>query len=142
MFVLGAYIVSHTTGTPFHTFITDNIISPLGLTWTTYNSSKAEQSGKLADGFLDNGVIEAWNGDRKPRFKPVPCLISGDNLSAGPGGVISNAKDLVCALDYILETLFDLNTFYSRRHGCRRSYYLEGLRLQITPLFLLLLLTR
>lgn len=105
MFALGSYIISHATGTPFQTFITDHIISPLGLKWTTYNSSIAEQSGKLADGFLD--TIDEWNADRKPVFKPVPFwnLLDNFDLSAGPGGVISNAKDLACILNYVAFSL-------------------------------------
>jgi CubicO group peptidase (beta-lactamase class C family) len=143
MYIVGAQIISHVTGTPFQTYITRNIISPLGLNWTTYDITEAEQSGKLAEGFLNIGV-QTWNEHGKIRSKPIPFWVKkgGDDLIAGAGGVISNAKDMVCVLCYVpLETLI-LEISTSRQYGCRRYFYQEGLLLQMTPSFLLLLLRK
>ena len=100
MYTVGAHIISHVTRTPFQSYISRNIISPLGLNSTTYNFSEAERYGKLADGFVDIRGVEAWNWDGKIIFKPIPIwnLNVGDDLSAGPGGVITNVKDLACLL--------------------------------------------
>lgn len=78
-------------------YITRNIIAPLGLNSTTYDVSHAEQFGTLADGFVTNGV----GGERI--FKPIPYWTKrgGQDFLAGPGGVISNVKDLVCVMNYL-----------------------------------------
>ena len=102
MYFLAAHIISHLAGTLFQTYITCNIIAPLSMNSTTYNISVAEQFGTVADVFVDTGVGEVMeNGDQKRRFKPVLFWNKngGDDLIAGAGGVISNAKDMVCALD-------------------------------------------
>jgi CubicO group peptidase (beta-lactamase class C family) len=101
MYTLGAHIISHVTGIPFEKYITQNIILPLGLNSTTYNVTEAEQSGKLAEGFLDTGRSElALKGHKKIRFKPIPFWTKngGGEVISGAGGVISNAKDMVNVL--------------------------------------------
>ena len=101
MYTTAAHIISHVTGIPFQTYITRNIISPLGMNSTTYSIAEAEKLGKVADGFVDTNV-ENMNPNR--RFKPIPFWSKkgGEDLIAGPGGVISNAKDMVRNLSHVL----------------------------------------
>ena len=103
MYIVGAQIISHVTGIPFQTYITRNIISPLGLNWTTYDTSEADQTGKLAEGFWDVGTIPALNKSGEILFKPIPFWNKkgGVDLLAGAGGIISNAKDMACVPHYI-----------------------------------------
>ena len=74
------------------------------MNFTTYNITEAEQLGTVADGFVDTGFEETEKGDQKERFKPIPFWTKkgGDDLLAGAGGVISNAKDMVRVLCNVL----------------------------------------
>jgi CubicO group peptidase (beta-lactamase class C family) len=101
MYTLAAHIVSQLTATPFAEYVTRNIISPLGLSSTTYNISQTEHSGKLVDGFVDTGKDEKkGEGRGKLRFRPVRYWNweRSEDLSAGAGGVISSATDMVCSM--------------------------------------------
>ncbi|KAF8513980.1 beta-lactamase/transpeptidase-like protein [Gautieria morchelliformis] len=105
MYALGAHIISHVTGTPFEQYITQNIILPLDLNSTTYNITEAEQSGKIAEAFLDTGSSGlGMKGDWKIRFKPIPFWTKkgGGEVLAGAGGIISNAKDMATWLQTLL----------------------------------------
>ncbi|KAJ7070108.1 beta-lactamase/transpeptidase-like protein [Mycena amicta] len=44
------------TGTPFEHYVDKFILQPLGMTSTTYFHERAEESGRLADGFSRDGV--------------------------------------------------------------------------------------
>ncbi|KAF8509526.1 beta-lactamase/transpeptidase-like protein [Hysterangium stoloniferum] len=105
MYFLATQIIQHVTGISFSQFITENVISPLGLDSTTYNLTEAEVSGHLADGFVGTGMDENMGeGKRKLVFKPVPFETTEDEveLNAGPGGVISSANDLMTWLQTLL----------------------------------------
>jgi CubicO group peptidase (beta-lactamase class C family) len=99
MYCLAAHIIEHVMEIPFPQFITENIISPLGVSCTTYNVTEAKLSGRLADGFLSPWADEnTGEGKRKLVLKPIPFWTTehDSGLMAGAGGVISTANDLVC----------------------------------------------
>ncbi|KAF8586654.1 beta-lactamase/transpeptidase-like protein [Ramaria rubella] len=104
MYMLADHIISNLSGVPFTTYIDRNIIAPAGLISTTHNVNKAVQSGKLVEGFVDTGRDETkGEGEQKIRFRPVTFwdAETGD-IMAGPGGVMSNAKDLATWLQVLL----------------------------------------
>ena len=102
MYIVSAQIISHVTGIPYQKYITHNIISPLGLNWTIYDTSEADQTGKLAEAFWDISTTP-WNKIEETIFKPIPFWNKkgGVDLMAGAGGVISNAKDMASVPYYI-----------------------------------------
>ena len=65
-------------------FVKDRILTPLNMTSTTFSESEASQDGKLS---------QAWTafGRRIPFWMPDDRVL----LNAGPGGIISNAVDMV-----------------------------------------------
>ncbi|KAJ6469452.1 beta-lactamase/transpeptidase-like protein [Mycena sanguinolenta] len=90
----------------FASYVTDNLISPLGLNSTTYSFASANATGRMANGFtreattanpLDAGIPHAvpWfltNTD-------APAV--GDTFS-GPGGVLSTVVDAARWLQMLL----------------------------------------
>ncbi|KAF8514430.1 beta-lactamase/transpeptidase-like protein [Hysterangium stoloniferum] len=105
MYVVASHIISKMTGMPFVSYVYRNIIVPIGLSSTTYNTCWAEESGKLVDGFINAGFHESkGTGFRHLRFLPVPYwnVKGGRELNAGAGGIISNAKDVAIWLQTLL----------------------------------------
>ena len=103
---------------PFARYAKEHILDPLGMISTTYSSQVAAASGQLADG-MARQVINA--GDEKVIFRALPYWFpSGEDgnrkswvvsaayaahsvtviVYSGPGGVISNAVDMVLRQSY------------------------------------------
>ncbi|KAI0315536.1 beta-lactamase/transpeptidase-like protein [Amylostereum chailletii] len=83
MYAVGAHVVSKYTGS-FVDYATDRIFKALNMTQTTYFPDEALGSGKAADLFASFGRrVPWWFSDAETE------------LDAGPGGVNSNAEDLV-----------------------------------------------
>lgn len=103
---------------PFARYVKQNIFDPLGMTSTTYSYDKAQASGQLADGMARQGInasvsvfsgtaraLSYWatsggedgNGAHSIVQKMYPDLLLIPNLAAGsgPGGIMSNAVDMV-----------------------------------------------
>ncbi|KAF8585051.1 beta-lactamase/transpeptidase-like protein [Ramaria rubella] len=101
MFILADHIISNLSGITFGTFVTRNILSPAGMTSTTYKVTEAVQSGRFADGFLITGKDK----EGKLSFKPIPFWDEKtQTLDAAAGGVISNAKDMATWLQVLLQS--------------------------------------
>ncbi|KAI0780020.1 beta-lactamase/transpeptidase-like protein [Fomes fomentarius] len=84
MYMLGAYLVSHYAGVPYHQYATEKIFEPLDMSSTTFFPSAAHRSGKLTHSWTRDGRrIPYWFDDNMAALK------------AGPGGIISNAEDMV-----------------------------------------------
>ncbi|KAH9038943.1 beta-lactamase/transpeptidase-like protein [Lactarius pseudohatsudake] len=84
MYMVGAHVITALSGIQFTEFVKDRILRPLKMTQSTYSIDEAIQSGN---------VSETWTafGRRIP-----PWMEGRDiELIAGPGGLISNVKELV-----------------------------------------------
>ena len=84
MYVVGAHVIATLSGVPFVEFVKDHILKPLRMTQSTYSIDEAAQSGKAS---------ETWT----PFGRRIPPWMEGleIELLAGPGGLISNVKELV-----------------------------------------------
>jgi CubicO group peptidase (beta-lactamase class C family) len=87
MYIVGSHVIATLSGVPFVEFVKDRILKPLRMAQSTYSIDEAVQSGKAS---------ETWS-----RFgRRIPSWMEGVEieLMAGPGGVISNVKELVCVV--------------------------------------------
>lgn len=98
MFILTVHIISHYTGQPYTSFVKDRIFTPLNMTSTTYTPSEAIRLGEVTQSWTKSGRrIPEWFNDGQVE------------LNAGPGGVISNAEDLVRRLARITTRILNLH---------------------------------
>ena len=84
MYIVGFHVIETYSGQPYTSFVEERIFVPLGMTSTTFSPAKAEASGKFTQGWTKQG-----------RRLPEPFDEETAILMAGPGGVISNAVDMV-----------------------------------------------
>ena len=84
MYMVGAHVITALSGVPFAEFVKDRILKPLRMTHSTYSINEAIQSGKAS---------ETWT----PFGRRIPPWMEGLDIEllAGPGGLISNVKELV-----------------------------------------------
>jgi CubicO group peptidase (beta-lactamase class C family) len=84
MYVVGAHIVSALTGVRYPDFVHARIFKPLGMTSSTYSINAALKTGRFTNTWTSFGRL-------------IPPWIKEEyvDISAGPGGVISSAIDLV-----------------------------------------------
>ena len=82
--MLGAHLVSHYAGVPYHEYATERIFKPLKMSSTTFLPSVARRSGLLTDSWTPDG-------------RRIPFWFTDDmvHLKAGAGGIISSADDMV-----------------------------------------------
>ncbi|KAF8316080.1 beta-lactamase/transpeptidase-like protein, partial [Clavulina sp. PMI_390] len=102
-----AHLIDTLSLQSFHSFVNQHIFAPLNLTHTTYNTSFAALTGHLADGFVTvrRGVPkeEGGIGFLGAKHKAVELFIDEiTDLTAGPGGVMMNAKDAAKWLQTLL----------------------------------------
>jgi CubicO group peptidase (beta-lactamase class C family) len=102
-----AHIVAHITNVTYTDYVKVNILDPVGLSASTYNYTKAKETGQASESFTraDQNMTrcaEVWaEQDKLDRSCyghpfPTPWFTSGDGLfMAGPGGLVSSANDLV-----------------------------------------------
>jgi CubicO group peptidase (beta-lactamase class C family) len=84
MYMVGANIVSTLSGKRYADFVKDRIFKPLGMSSSTYSIDAAIKTGRFTNTWSTFGRL-------------IPPWIREEfvGLIAGPGGVISSAKDLV-----------------------------------------------
>ncbi|KAF8316077.1 beta-lactamase/transpeptidase-like protein [Clavulina sp. PMI_390] len=102
-----AHIISVLSRQSFHSFVDQHIFAPLNLTRTTYNTSFAASTGRFAEGFITvrRGVPkdEGGIGFLGAEHKAVELFIDEiTDVTAGPGGVMMNAKDAATWLQTLL----------------------------------------
>ena len=85
MYMVGAHVITTLSGVPFTEFVQDRILKPLRMTHSTYSINEAIRSGKAS---------ETWT----PFGRRIPSWMEGakTELLAGPSGLISNVRELVC----------------------------------------------
>ncbi|KAI0655705.1 beta-lactamase/transpeptidase-like protein [Cubamyces menziesii] len=84
MYMLGAHIVEKYSGLTYPEFVAERVLKPLDMSTSTLSPSEAASSGLLTNTWTKDGRrIPFWFTEEDSR------------LTAGPGGVISSAKDMV-----------------------------------------------
>lgn len=114
----------------FHEFVTEKVLKRVGFKSATYNTTEAELSGHLAEGFsmVERNASSGGKGWAKSVYKATRLFIPAiKDITAGPGGVMMSAADAVSWLDYSFLFLVLLNSVapfprLSRRCGYRRFY--------------------
>ncbi|KAI0296713.1 beta-lactamase/transpeptidase-like protein [Russula brevipes] len=83
MYIVGANIISKLSGMGYADFVKERIFKPLGMSSSTYSIDAAIKTGRFTNTWTTFGRL-------------IPPWIREDfaDLIAGPGGVISSAKDL------------------------------------------------
>ncbi|KAH8826433.1 beta-lactamase/transpeptidase-like protein [Flagelloscypha sp. PMI_526] len=106
MYTVLGYIPTQLLQVPLSQFVKTKIFDPLGMSDSTYSAQSALASGKLAKGIGKDGLTLDDPYGEKATARDLPTFNenSGDdgNAIAGPGGVISNAKDLAVWLQTLL----------------------------------------
>ncbi|KAH9038942.1 beta-lactamase/transpeptidase-like protein [Lactarius pseudohatsudake] len=99
MYMVGAHVITVLSGIQFTEFVKDRILRPLKMTESTYSIDEAIQSGKAS---------ETWT----PFGRRIPPWMEGRDieLMAGPGGLISNIKELASWVKLFLNNGVDLDT--------------------------------
>lgn len=93
-----AEIVERVAGVRFQDFVTANVIKRLPFRSTTYNTTEAELSGHLGEGFsmVKRNVSSGGQGWRKSVYNATRLFIPAiEDITAGPGGVMMSAADAV-----------------------------------------------
>lgn len=84
MFVVVAHIISKYANQPYTSFVQERIFVPLDMSSTTFSPRTAAESGKFTQGWTKTGrLVPEW-------FTEEAAF-----ALAAPGGVISNAIDMV-----------------------------------------------
>ncbi|KAI0253805.1 beta-lactamase/transpeptidase-like protein [Lactifluus subvellereus] len=83
MYTVGAQVITALSGVHFTDFVKDRILKPLNMTQSTYSIDEAIQSGQAS---------ETWTSFGR-RIPPWQKRVHAESL-AGPGGLISNVKEL------------------------------------------------
>ncbi|KAH9001587.1 beta-lactamase/transpeptidase-like protein [Lactarius akahatsu] len=99
MYMVGAHVITALSGIQFTEFVKDRILRPLKMTESTYSINEAIQSGKAS---------ETWT----PFGRRIPPWMEGRDieLMAGPGGLISNVKELASWVKLFLNNGVDVDT--------------------------------
>jgi CubicO group peptidase (beta-lactamase class C family) len=101
-YIVASTLPEHIYGIPFETFVKERIFDPLGMTETGYSPSSVNRS----DAFVRRGMdLLACVQDLEGTTFSGKCLgesvnigpTPGGEMIAGAGGVVSSAKDMVCA---------------------------------------------
>lgn len=100
-YIVASTLPEHIYGIPFETFVKERIFDPLGMTETSYSPARVNRS----DAFVRRGMdFLACLQDLEGKALSSGCLGESVNIGptptggmhAGPGGVVSSAKDMVC----------------------------------------------
>ncbi|KAH9063769.1 beta-lactamase/transpeptidase-like protein [Lactarius deliciosus] len=99
MYMVGAHVITALSGKQFSEFVKDRILQPLRMSQSTYSIDKAVRSGN---------VSETWT----PFGRRIPPWMEGleTELMAGPGGLISNVRELASWVKLFLNNGVDLDT--------------------------------
>lgn len=95
--MVAAHVIATYSGQSYTSFVEERIFAPLGMTSSTFSPTKAEASGNFTQGWTKEG-------------RRVPECFTEDTAfaMAGPGGVISNAVDMVSA--YFFQWIWTLRS--------------------------------
>ncbi|KAF8270680.1 beta-lactamase/transpeptidase-like protein [Lactarius quietus] len=99
MYMVGAHVITALSGVQFVEFVKDRILKPLRMTQSTYSVNEAIRSGKTSETWTNFGRLFPMDGRLEI------------GLLAGPGGLISNVRELQQAVGH----------FYWLRLGWTRS---------------------
>lgn len=109
----------HLYGIAFEQYVQENIFTPLGMVDTTYDTEKATASGQRSDSFARKGMcLDGCMEDLdNPRIRKeyqgelvnVGFLPQGA-MSAGFGGIITSAKDMVRLLPFRVEFFTEITS--------------------------------
>lgn len=100
-YIVASTLPEHIYGIPFENFVQERVFDPLGMTQTTYSPARTNRS----DAFVRKGMdVEACVEDLSGKMLSMECLGESVNIgfvregamNAGPGGVVSSARDMVC----------------------------------------------
>lgn len=99
MYIISALIVERTSAMPYTAFVQSYIFNPLNLSSTSYNATHALLTGRLSEGHslpAKETAIFPAAGCSNRTHRPIPFFLSelSHELIAGPGGVLSSAKDI------------------------------------------------
>lgn len=134
MYMVAQLIIERVSGVSFEKFVTERIIRHL-FDSTTYNSTWALETGRMADGF-GLAQLNASSGGKgwiKAINQPVPLFLQDDfqHLIAGAGGVLMSGHDSVSRESHIhLDAGLLIRSSYlvSRLLGFRHSFWGVGIR--------------
>ncbi|KAJ7160591.1 beta-lactamase/transpeptidase-like protein [Mycena crocata] len=98
MYVTGAHLVTKYSGMDYRDFVEARIMQPLGMSASTLHPDKALSSGNMTQSWTEAGR-------RIPFFMP-----ESTDLLAGPGGVMSNAEDMLKWIKMLLNEGVDVAT--------------------------------
>ncbi|KAJ7249404.1 beta-lactamase/transpeptidase-like protein [Mycena rebaudengoi] len=91
---------------PFARYVKEYIFDPLGLNSTTYSFATANETGRMADGFVRLAINNTENpiGPGTPVVVPywLPNVREDGDLISGAGGVMSTANDMARWLKMLL----------------------------------------
>lgn len=130
-YVALSHIVPTLAGVPFIEYVRTHFFAPLGMNATTYNHTAAAESGRRTDGHTHRGVNmtecvakshlnpfserhkHGRKGGKKHSKRPASChgdiapfgwFTATDGIAnAGPGGVVSSARDVATWLQELLD---------------------------------------
>ncbi|EJU03475.1 beta-lactamase/transpeptidase-like protein [Dacryopinax primogenitus] len=93
MYCTASYIIQKYSGQSHMSFVAERLFKPLGMNSSTFFPEVAFNSGMLAESWLDTAGPGFNETRRVPYFLPewTEAVVA---LNAGPGGVISSARDL------------------------------------------------
>ncbi|KAI0355627.1 beta-lactamase/transpeptidase-like protein [Trametes cingulata] len=99
MYILGSHIISTYAGMPYTMFAKGRIFDLLGMEATTFFPDEAGRSGNFSHAWTETGRrIPLWLNPNGTDFEMV----------AGPGGIISSAKDMTEWISALLRDVNDL----------------------------------
>jgi CubicO group peptidase (beta-lactamase class C family) len=113
LYIVASHVVTTLSGMPFTDFVTTRIFDRLGMKDTTFDITRATQSGKRVYSFVRTGVGErkaenAWNTYKSSEDSDIPLDCLGNPTCyewapgfdivhhAGAGGIWTTAADMVC----------------------------------------------
>jgi CubicO group peptidase (beta-lactamase class C family) len=95
MYMLGAHLIATYTNSSFTSFVSSRILAPLNMSSSTYFPSTALKTGRFSESWTSFGrLISRW--------------ITTDaqaELRAGPGALISTARDMASWVRLLLGTV-------------------------------------
>lgn len=99
MYMVASSVIEAETGIPYSEYLEHEIISKLPFRDATINSTKAQSTGHLAEGFVRvaRNASEGGLGWSKSAYEAVKFFIDSkmENVIAGAGGVTMSAHDAV-----------------------------------------------
>ncbi|KAF9524480.1 beta-lactamase/transpeptidase-like protein [Crepidotus variabilis] len=103
MYSVLSYLPKILLNQSYPSYVSQHIFNPLNMTASTFSVAEAEKRGSFVDGFQYDmeDIPNGKNGTQKPT---VPYLVrAGDEEAwAGPGGVLTSARDMALWMSMLL----------------------------------------